>query len=127
MCCNNFRILLLFVFVSISFVFNNYIPSIPVVLWYFFSINVFTLFLFSIDKYYALKNRKRVSEASLHFLSLAGGIFGAILAMIGMRHKLQKERFLYIQLLILFFWLISVYLVIANLEQIQNALAILVK
>lgn len=127
MCCSSFRILLLFAFVVISFFLNNFFSSIPVILWYLVSINIFTFFLFIIDKIYALKNRPRVTEITLYFLSLAGGIFGAFIAMIAVKHKLKKSGFLYLEILILITWTISIYFIITNLEQIQYTLGQLTK
>lgn len=122
MCCGSFRMLMMFSFVFLSFIFNNFFPYIPVILWYLISINIFTFLLFAIDKYYALKNRKRVAEVTLYFLSLAGGIFGAFVAMLLVRHKLKKNGFFYIQIAILITWTIAIYLILNNLEAIQLAL-----
>jgi uncharacterized membrane protein YsdA (DUF1294 family) len=84
--------------------------------------NIFTFFLFIIDKFYALKNRQRVSESTLYFLSLGGGVFGAFIAMLATKHKLQKSTFYFIQVAILLAWIIGIYIVLSNLEQIQYAL-----
>jgi len=122
MCCNGFRILLMFSLAALSFILNNFIPAIPVILWYLFSINIFTFFLFIIDKYYSLKERERVPEMSLHFFSFAGGVLGAFLAMLIARHKIKKRRFLSIQGFIALVWAVSIYYVLSNLEAIQTAL-----
>jgi uncharacterized membrane protein YsdA (DUF1294 family) len=97
-------------------------PTIPVIVWYLLSINIFTFLLLVIDKIYSLKERKRVPEISLHFFSIAGGIFGALIAMIIARHKIRKKLFLSIQGIIAIIWIISIYYVLTNLETIQNAL-----
>ena len=122
MCCNGFRIILMFSLAVISFVLNDFYPTIPVILWYLISINLFTFLLFSIDKYYSVKKRKRVPEISLHFFSLAGGIFGALIAMVVVKHKIRKKIFLSIQIIIAIIWVISIYYILTNLETIQNAL-----
>ena len=122
MCCNGFRIILMFSLAVFSFILNNFYPTIPVILWYLISINLFTFLLFSIDKYYSLKKRKRVSEINLHFFSLAGGIFGALIAMVVVKHKIRKKIFLSIQIIITIIWIISIYYILTNLETIQNAL-----
>lgn len=122
MCCNGFRILLMFTLAILSFTLNNFIPTIPVVMWYLFSVNIFTFLLLVIDKIYSLKERERVPEMSLHFFSLAGGIFGALIAMLVARHKIRKKLFLSIQGIIAIIWIISIYYVLTNLETIQNAL-----
>lgn len=127
MCCNGFRMLVLFTFVVISFILNNFFDSIPVILWYIVSINIFTFFLFLIDKFHAIKERKRVPEFTLYFLSFAGGIFGAFTAMLITRHKLQKNGFLYMQIAILIVWVFAIYFVLHNLDAIQTALRELTK
>lgn len=127
MCCSTYRILILFTFVVIAFFMNNFFPSVPVVLWYLVSINIFTFLLFIIDKYYALKNRARVPEVILYFISFAGGIFGAFLAMLISKHKTSKNGFFYFQLAILMLWSFAIHFVIANIEAIQLALKELTK
>ncbi len=122
MCCNGFRIILMFSLAILSFTLNSFMPTIPVIVWYLLSINIFTFLLLVIDKIYSLKERKRVPEISLHFFSIAGGIFGALIAMIIARHKIRKKLFLSIQGIIAIIWIISIYYVLTNLETIQNAL-----
>ena len=122
MCCNGFRIILMFSLAILSFTLNNFIPTIPVIIWYLMSVNIFTFLLFIVDKIYSLQQRKRVPEMSLHFFSIAGGIFGALLAMIAARHKIRKKLFISIQSIIAIIWIFSIYYVLTNLETIQNAL-----
>ncbi len=122
MCCNGFRIIPMFTLAAFSFILNSFIPTIPVILWYLTSINIFTFLLFIIDKYYSLKDRKRVPELSLYFFSFAGGIFGALIAMLITRHKIRKKLFFIIQSFILFIWIVSIYYVLTNLEAIQQTL-----
>jgi len=114
----------MFTLVITSFFLNNFIPNIPVIIWYLASINIFTLFLFFIDKYNSIKNRKRVPEMSLHFFSFAGGIVGAFIAMFSVKHKIKKKLFLSIQIVIAFIWTFAVYYVLTNLDVIQKALNI---
>lgn len=68
-------------------------------------VSVITYITYVIDKKAAIKNRRRVSEKSLHLLALAGGWPGALLAQQRWRHKTQKISFRVV------FWLT----VIANL------------
>jgi uncharacterized membrane protein YsdA (DUF1294 family) len=113
----------MFTFTALSFGLNAFMPTIPVIYWYFVSINIFTFFLFVIDKFNSIKDRKRVPEISLHFFSIAGGFIGAILAILLARHKINKKAFLFIQSLIIAIWLIVIYLVSTNLQTIQRALS----
>lgn len=122
MCCNGFRIILMFTMVVIAFSLNIYIPALPVVLWYLIAINSFTFLLFGVDKYYALKNRSRLEEKSFHFFAIAGGFLGLTLGMAIFRHKIHSKGFIAIELLISLIWLLSIYLVINNLPALQEAL-----
>jgi len=118
MCCNGFRILIMFLFTFASFALNIAMPNIPVIVWYFGSINLFTLILFGIDKLNSLKDRKRVPELSFHFFSLIGGVIGLFLGIVLFRHKLNNRYFLLIQLIILVLWMAALYLVFQNIEAI---------
>lgn len=122
MCCNGFRIILMFSLAGLSFMLNSFMPSIPVILWYLASINFFTFLLFIIDKYHSTKERKRVPEMSLHFFSIAGGIFGALVAMLIVRHKIRKKLFLSTQGVITIIWIVAIYYVLTHLEAIQKGL-----
>ncbi|MBL0687610.1 MAG: DUF1294 domain-containing protein [Sulfurospirillum sp.] len=122
MCCNGFRIVLMLLLVVSSFLLNSFMPIMPVVFWYFASINIFTFLLFVIDKYNSSKERARVPEISLYFFSIAGGIFGALFAIIITKHKIRKKIFLMWQSLILLIWLISIYYLLTHLEAIQKYL-----
>ncbi|RLA72799.1 MAG: hypothetical protein DRG78_23335 [Epsilonproteobacteria bacterium] len=113
----------MFSLAALAFVFNNFIPSVPVVIWYLVSINILTFFIFIIDKYHSIKERKRVPEMSLHFFSFAGGFLGAILGMIIVKHKIRKKLFLSIQGIISIIWIFAIYYVLTHLEAIQKVLA----
>lgn len=90
-------------------------------LWWFFSQNAFWFFLiifllliagltflmFGLDKRAALNERQRVSENTLHLLSLAGGWPGALLARPLFRHKTRKQPFRTV------FWLMVVVNLVA--------------
>ena len=91
------------------------------VLWWFFSQNAFWFFLiifllliagltflmFGLDKRAALNERQRVPENTLHFLSLAGGWPGGLLARPLFRHKTRKQPFRTV------FWLMVVVNLVA--------------
>ncbi|OJA04199.1 DUF1294 domain-containing protein [Halomonas sp. QHL1] len=65
---------------------------IPIVAFYAL-ISVIAYITYAIDKKAAIKNRRRVSEKSLHLLGLVGGWPGALLAQQQLRHKTQKTAF----------------------------------
>ena len=118
MCCNSFRILIIFLFTFSSFALNIFIPSIPVVAWYFGSINIFSFILFGIDKLNSTKERKRVPELSFHFFSLIGGVVGILLGIIAFRHKLRNRYFLLIQFVILLLWILAIFFIFKNIDAI---------
>lgn len=120
MCCNRFRIILMFSFAILAFILNSYLPTIHVLLWYLISINIFTFILLIIDKYNAMKDRKRVSNVSLYFFALAGGFLGTILAMLVARHKIRDKLFLFWQTLIAVIWGIGIVYVINNSDEIKQ-------
>ena len=116
MCCNSFRILIMFLFTFASFALNIAMPNIPVILWYFVSINLFSFILFGIDKLNSIKERKRVRELSFHFFSLIGGVLGLLLGVVLFRHKLNNRYFLFIQLVILILWIVALYFIFHKIE-----------
>ena len=64
-------------------------------LYYLIFINIFTFFLFGIDKYKAIKNKYRIKEATLFGLSIIGGSIGALFGMKIFHHKTLKFSFKY--------------------------------
>ncbi len=115
---NSFRILIMFLFTFSAFALNNFIPSIPVVIWYFSSINIFALILFGIDKLNSIKDRKRVPELTFHFFSLIGGVIGILLGIILFRHKLRSRSFLLIEFIILLLWCVALFFIFKNINAI---------
>jgi uncharacterized membrane protein YsdA (DUF1294 family) len=65
---------------------------------YVFSIygflSLITFCVYGLDKSAAKRGKQRVRESTLHFLSLFGGWFGALLGQKVFRHKTKKMRFL---------------------------------
>ena len=118
MCYNGFRILIMFFFTFASFALNIAMPNIPVIVWYFGSINLFSFILFGIDKLNSTKERKRVPELSFHFFSLIGGVLGLLLGVVLFRHKLNNRYFLLLQLIILILWMIALYFIFQNIDTI---------
>lgn len=71
----------------------------PAILVVYLVVSLVTFIAYAIDKSAARKGRWRTSEGALHFLALAGGWPGALLAQQTLRHKSKKTSFL------IFFWL----------------------
>jgi len=59
----------------------------------FAAVTFFTFLLYVIDKRKAVKNKRRISEKTLIFFTLAFGGIGAILGMFLARHKTKKVKF----------------------------------
>lgn len=123
MCCFSLRVSVLLLVTLISFILNFTYPSLSVVKWYFLNINIFAFIIFMVDKVLSLKSEKRVPEFGLHYFSFIGGILGAFLAMIIFKHKIKDYKFLYIQISILAFWVIFIWVISSNLEEIKSFLA----
>lgn len=60
---------------------------------YYAVFSVIAYAVYAIDKKAAIKQRRRISEKTLHLLSLIGGWPGAWIAQQRMRHKTQKTAF----------------------------------
>lgn len=63
------------------------------ILKYFLVINIITFIAFAIDKYQAIRNRRRIRIVSLLSLSFFGGTLGGLFGMYMFRHKTKKDYF----------------------------------
>ena len=68
---------------------------------YIVVINIISFFTYGLDKYLAIKKKRRISENTLISLSIIGGSIGSILGMFFFHHKTKKKRFLIMNPLIL--------------------------
>ena len=64
-------------------------------MYYLFSINIVSFFLYGIDKYKAKKNKWRISEATLLMIAVIGGSIGAWVGMRLWHHKTMHKKFKY--------------------------------
>lgn len=62
-------------------------------------LSMFAFAMYAVDKSAARKGTRRISESTLHFLSLTGGWPGALIAQQVLRHKTRKQSFRFV------FWL----------------------
>lgn len=62
--------------------------------------SVVTFICYGLDKRRASRNRRRISERTLHLLELFGGWPGAVAGQILFRHKLRKLRYMAVFILI---------------------------
>ncbi len=67
--------------------------EISVLYAYLLGIIITTFLFYEYDKRQSLKKGRRVPEAVLHVLALAGGSPGALAGMISFRHKTKKLKF----------------------------------
>lgn len=65
----------------------------PISVVYMLIINIVAFIAYGIDKRKAVKNRFRISEATLLSLALIGGSVGALFGMYAFRHKTKKWYF----------------------------------
>lgn len=76
---------------------------------YLIIINIISLITMALDKLFAIKNIRRISENTLLLIAIAGGVFGTTIGMVIFRHKIRKPKFLIIIPIILITYL---YLII---------------
>lgn len=65
----------------------------PAVLWAYLALSALAFLAYAVDKSAAIAGRWRTTEKTLHWLSLAGGWPGALLAQQLLRHKTSKPGF----------------------------------
>ncbi len=63
---------------------------------YYITINLLLFLAMGTDKLKAILHKRRISEATLFALALAGGAPGGFLAMLVFRHKIRKPEFFFI-------------------------------
>ena len=73
----------------------NEISIITIIIFYLVIINVFTFFLYGVDKWKAQRSRWRIPESVLLGLAAIGGSVGAWLGIRVWRHKTQHAIFRY--------------------------------
>ena len=71
---------------------------------YLFLINIFSFFMYGIDKFLAKRNLYRISEFILLCFGGIGGVVGSILGMLFFRHKIRKNKFWVYLLLFFVVW-----------------------
>ena len=67
-------------------------------LFYFF-VNVLSFLSMMFDKWFAIKNKWRISEFFLLSTAVLGGSVGMVLGMVAFRHKLSKFKFRFLGVL----------------------------
>lgn len=72
-------------------------------------LNTLTFVVFTLDKFMAKMKRGRISENSLLLLA-ALGPFGALIAMVGFRHKIRQGKFFLVPVFLILHLLLVVFL-----------------
>ncbi len=75
---------------------------------YLIFINIFGFVLCILDKYFAIKEKYRISEKLLFLISILGGVFGFVIGMYLVRHKTKKKSFNILIYIILIIWIILI-------------------
>ena len=75
--------------------------------YYLIAINIYQFIQMGIDKYFAIKNKRRISEKTLILTSLIGGSLGGILGMQCFKHKTKKIKF---HIFYILFLILQIYL-----------------
>ena len=76
---------------------------------YLLIINLISILIFLLDKYFSKNNLRRISEFNLHFVEILGGVFGIIFMMYLIRHKNRKKSYFIITFLICFIWILFIF------------------
>ncbi len=81
--------------------------------------NIFAFFITAYDKRLAKLKKTRISEHKLLTISLIGGTFGSLCAMLLFRHKTSKTPFILKFIFIIVIQLLFVYIILKriNLDQ----------
>jgi uncharacterized membrane protein YsdA (DUF1294 family) len=92
---NRFSVLHLLAPVFLLFViaaaFSDHLPRL--VFWLYLLASVVTFLAYMLDKFAAIRGRRRIRESTLHLFALAGGWPGALSAQRVFRHKTRKKSF----------------------------------
>ncbi len=90
-CTTSIIIIIIF---SIFLVLSVLVTQIPAfILAFYFMVSLLTFIIYSFDKSAAQNGDWRTPESTLHFLSLAGGWPGALIAQQKLHHKSKKQPF----------------------------------
>lgn len=72
---------------------------------YIVLINLLSFLLFGIDKYLAIKKKRRISEKTLILMMYIGGVIGSLLGMLFFHHKTKKIKFYVHNIISIIIWM----------------------
>ena len=81
-------------------------------LYFLAGINLISFCAFGVDKFLAVRQMRRISEAALLTLCLLGGALGGACGMILFHHKVSKPKFRYSVPVLFIFYLIAIFRII---------------
>lgn len=87
--------------------------------YYYLFINIISLFLYSLDKYLAIKRKRRISEKTLLISTILGGFIGTTIGMYVFHHKTKKWYFKLNIVLSIIIHLLLFYLYMVQLAHIS--------
>lgn len=76
--------------------------------WWLVAINVIAFIAYAWDKSMARRGARRIPERTLWLLNLLGGVVGAWLAFLGLRHKTLHRSFWVVQVACSVLWVVIV-------------------
>jgi uncharacterized membrane protein YsdA (DUF1294 family) len=85
----------------------------PVVVW-LFVINLVTAAAYAYDKLAAPRDMRRVRERTLWVLCFAGGVVGAWIVFLGMRHKTRHQSFWIVQTAASILWVVLIVVLVTR-------------
>lgn len=74
---------------------------------YILVISLISAVFFVWDKYSAQKDKRRISEYTLHMLELFGGVFVNLILMYAIHHKNKKWQYFSVTWLIFVLWIVG--------------------
>ena len=78
-------------------------------LLYLLSINTISFILFGLDKFLAVRNKRRIPEKELFTVSIIGGALGGMFAVLVFKHKISKNAFMWRFMLIFIVNIVGIY------------------
>ena len=75
---------------------------------YLIVVNILSFVMCTLDKYFAIKNKYRISEKLFILFSIIGGVFGLVVGMHLVRHKTKKKSFNIPIYIIFIIWVIVI-------------------
>lgn len=89
--------------------------AFAVIIGYYLLINIILFAAMAIDKNLAIKNKRRIPEKNLYFLSILGGGLGGLVGMVTKHHKTRHLDFILVFTITAILHILVAYLLIGKL------------